>query len=199
MIHVTSRGTISYFAKYACYRHIGTHEPQTTEDWKSILHLATLWQFDDIREFAIRELCALPMNPVEKVVLSRKYSICSRWTLDAYTELCERPEPLGIDEARQLGLETVTRVAQLREKLYKRSAQNNGRRTTTGGAENVLRRSLDVARPSSLDSPKKHQLRNSLPEPTLILRRSSVSGENQLPVVSRLVAQTFGLDAGEHT
>lgn len=101
-------------------RIFGAHKAQTSSEWASILHLATRWEFESIRLLAIKFLEDLPMSSVEKIDLSRKFEIASRWTLTAYAELCARPEALTIQEGRSLGLETAMRISQLREKLRAR-------------------------------------------------------------------------------
>jgi hypothetical protein len=104
-------------------RAFGTHKPQTAEEWTSVLHLSSRWEFDDIRALAIREIERYPLNSVDKIVLSRQFDITSMWTLRAYTELCERSEPLTDHEALALGLQTTVRVSQLRERLCRLSGR----------------------------------------------------------------------------
>ncbi|KAI0785800.1 hypothetical protein C8Q75DRAFT_696685, partial [Abortiporus biennis] len=89
----------------------------TLDEWTSILHLATQWEFADIRTLAIRSLQSIDISPVDRILLSREYDIGGRWVLSAYTALCERAEPLTLAEASKLGLETSVRVAQMREQM----------------------------------------------------------------------------------
>jgi hypothetical protein len=104
----------------------GEHKHRTVDEWTSVLHLATRWEFDSIRTLAIQKLEGLNISPVDKVVLSRQFNINSPWTLAAYTDLCQRPETLTFLEARVLGLETAMRIYQLRERLR----GGNGRSTS---------------------------------------------------------------------
>ena len=57
------------------------------------------------------------VTPVDRIVLSSEYDITGRWTVAAYTALCERSDPLTYSEASRLGLETSVRVAQMRDRL----------------------------------------------------------------------------------
>ncbi|KAI0944069.1 hypothetical protein AcV7_001989 [Taiwanofungus camphoratus] len=96
---------------------------------------------------AIRELQAIDMSPVEKIVLSREYDISGRRTVIAYAALCERPDPLTIAEASELGLETAMRIAQLHEQLRwsGRSAVRAGYQSLTSTA--AIRRDLQETEP----------------------------------------------------
>lgn len=111
----------------------GVHRAQTLEEWTSILSLATRWEFSDIRSLAIRSLQSLNVSPVDRIVLSRDFDISGRWTLAAYTTLCERPDPLTFSEASKLGLEDSIRVAQLREQL-RGTSRSGGYRSLTRAA-----------------------------------------------------------------
>jgi hypothetical protein len=104
----------------------GEHKIRTVDEWTSVLHLATRWEFDSIRTLAIQKLEGLTISAVDKVVLARQFNITSPWTLAAYTDLCQRPETLTFLEARALGLETAMRIYQLRETLR----GGNGRSTS---------------------------------------------------------------------
>ncbi|PCH35702.1 hypothetical protein WOLCODRAFT_50933, partial [Wolfiporia cocos MD-104 SS10] len=95
----------------------GAYRAKTADEWASILDMATRWDFEDIRKLAIRELQKLNISAVDKIVLARAHDIHGRWAVDAYLVLCERPDPLTIPEARRLGLETTTTIAQLREQI----------------------------------------------------------------------------------
>lgn len=82
-----------------------------------------MWEFDEIRSLAIREIERYPLSSVEKISLSKEFDIASIWTLKAYAEICERPEALTIQEALDLGLHTSICISQLREKLRRSSGR----------------------------------------------------------------------------
>ncbi|KAF8525981.1 hypothetical protein BU17DRAFT_62522 [Hysterangium stoloniferum] len=92
---------------------IGKHVA-TLPEWISILQLATRWLFDDIRSLAIAELADLKIEPVQKVAIAIQCDI-PEWLHSSYMALCDRPNPLTIEEARRLGLEVATQLACARE------------------------------------------------------------------------------------
>lgn len=73
-----------------------------------------MWEFENVRSLAIREMEAL-CGPVQKIVLARRFDI-SAWLLPAYTALTTRAAPLCADEGEMLGIETTIRLAQARER-----------------------------------------------------------------------------------
>ncbi|KDQ59052.1 hypothetical protein JAAARDRAFT_108596, partial [Jaapia argillacea MUCL 33604] len=91
------------------------HDASTFEEWSSILHLATQWGYESIRSLAIREIFPL-CSPIDKIVLGREYDI-SDWLRDAYIAVCERREPITLEEARRLGLEEVVKISKARHEL----------------------------------------------------------------------------------
>ncbi|KAH8103514.1 hypothetical protein BXZ70DRAFT_735785 [Cristinia sonorae] len=123
------------------------HKAETFDEWTSILHLATRWDFTDIRSLAIRSIQSLNITPVDRIVLSREYDISGRWTLAGYTALCDRHEPLSYAEATRLGLETSIRISQLREQLRYKGPGGGGHQSLTRTA--AARRAATLPAPSS--------------------------------------------------
>jgi len=89
-----------------------TLEGRTFEQWSAILDLSTRWGFTNIRDLAIR--CIKPPNPLDRLLLARKHAV-EAWTLPALLELCERPEPLSLEEARLMDFEDVVLVGSVRQ------------------------------------------------------------------------------------
>jgi len=87
------------------------------DEWVSVLQLATRWHFKDIRRLAIQELQALQMEPVDRIALSAEHRITGDWALNAYAHLCQRPEPLSVNEAKKLGPDTTAMISQVREEM----------------------------------------------------------------------------------
>ena len=87
-----------------------------TEVWTSILKLAHQWKFREAKELAVRELEALSIAPLQRVVLYQKYDVNRDLLRPAFIALTTRDEPIEIDEGRELGLETALRLAKAREK-----------------------------------------------------------------------------------
>ena len=89
-----------------------TPERRTFEQWSAILDLSTRWGFTSIRDLAIR--CTNPPQPLDRLVLARKHAV-EEWILRALLELCERPEPLNLEEARLMDFEDVVLVGSVRQ------------------------------------------------------------------------------------
>jgi len=88
--------------------------PRSFKEWTSILELSTRWGFTSIRDLAIR--CANVPSSLQRLVAARKYDI-EGWVVPALLGLCERPEPLTLNEARLLGVEDVVLVGTVRQSV----------------------------------------------------------------------------------
>ncbi|KAJ6631391.1 hypothetical protein B0H10DRAFT_1772334, partial [Mycena sp. CBHHK59/15] len=51
-----------------------------------------------------------------RLALGRRYDVPG-WLVPAYTELCERADPLTLGEAHRLGLDDVVRIGQVRHSI----------------------------------------------------------------------------------
>ncbi|KAI0698309.1 hypothetical protein C8T65DRAFT_742883 [Cerioporus squamosus] len=189
----------------------GAWKACTLEEWTSVLSLATRWEFNDVRDLAIRQLQVLEdISSIDKVVLAREYDINDHWVLSAYTALCERPEPLSIPEAARLGLETSMRIAQLREQL-----RAGSRRSSRMGGYHTLTQSAAVRHASSATSTPASPAKSSRPDRqqwgigksflyqgdiTPPVRTSyqrpgvAKKGVTAIPGTARLVAEAFGIE-----
>ncbi|TFK74680.1 hypothetical protein BDN72DRAFT_833209 [Pluteus cervinus] len=85
-----------------------------TDEWKSILKLATLWEFTELRESAIDSLASIITDPVDKVVMSKEYQI-DGWLLPALNALAQREKAISFEEAGKIGYETAFKLTALRE------------------------------------------------------------------------------------
>jgi hypothetical protein len=90
------------------------------EEWKSVLHLSTRWDFASIRRLALNNI--QPPTPHDRLLLARTYSV-NDWLVPALSELCERRVPLSLDEARQMDIEDVVLVATVREDIRNHALQ----------------------------------------------------------------------------
>ena len=104
------------------------------EEWKSVLHLSTRWDFASIRKLALNNI--QPPTPHDRLLLARTYSV-DHWVNPALSELCERRAPLSLDEARQMDIEDVVLVATVREDIRNPTLQLHAAETP---------RPLDTAR-----------------------------------------------------
>jgi hypothetical protein len=90
------------------------------EEWKSVLHLSTCWDFDSIRRLALNSI--QPPTPHDQLLLARTYSV-NDWVVPALSELCERRAPLSLDEACRMDIKDVVLVATVREDIRSRKLQ----------------------------------------------------------------------------
>ncbi|KAI0330433.1 hypothetical protein GY45DRAFT_754913 [Cubamyces sp. BRFM 1775] len=194
---------------------------QTVDEWRSVLSLATRWEFTGVRALAIRSLQSLDITPVERILLAQEFDIPGRWALPAYVALCERPEPLSLGEAALLGLETSVRIAQLREQLRARghrSASMGGYHSLTrsaaarqGGPSTSSGKVSVAARPATSPAGASERARWGIAKSFLAPgelsppARANGSGSRKagakmpstsIPGTSRLVAQMFGIELG---
>jgi len=86
------------------------------EDWRSVLKLSDMWNFDAIRELAIRELSTSDkLDPVSQILLGIKYNV-GQWVIDGCTIFMTRLRGPKAEEAKLLGEEITTIIWNLREK-----------------------------------------------------------------------------------
>jgi hypothetical protein len=90
------------------------------EQWKSVLHLSSLWGFASMRKLALRSIN--PPTPFDQLLLARAYSV-DHWILPALSALCERTVPLSLNEARQMNIEDVVLVTTVREDIRHHALQ----------------------------------------------------------------------------
>ena len=93
-------------------RNYNTLEDRSFKQWTSILDISTRWGFSSIRDLAVR--CIKPPNSLNRLLLARKHGV-EHWVLPALLELCQRPEPLGLEEARLMDFEDVVLVGSVRQ------------------------------------------------------------------------------------
>ena len=97
---------------YLSLRNFNRLQERSFEEWSSILDLSTRWGFTSICELALRRV--EPPNPLQRLILARKYNI-EEWMNPALLELCERQEPLSLEEARLMDFEDVVFVGTVRQ------------------------------------------------------------------------------------
>ncbi|KAJ7286922.1 hypothetical protein C8J57DRAFT_1282354 [Mycena rebaudengoi] len=92
-----------------------TRDVVSVDEWTSVLALATKWEFTSLRELAMQNLSATT-SAVERIAIGRRYDVPS-WLVPAYTEVCERKDPLTPAEGRLLGLDDVICIGQVRHSI----------------------------------------------------------------------------------
>ena len=96
-------------------RELLIEEARSSEEWISILELASKWEFQSLCRRAINELDSLA-TPIEKVILSRKYDI-PELRLRGYVDLCQSTIPLTEEDGERLGLQDVIKIYRVRQEL----------------------------------------------------------------------------------
>ncbi|KAJ7655374.1 hypothetical protein B0H17DRAFT_1021590 [Mycena rosella] len=88
----------------------------TKDEWMSVLKLATLYRFLELRELAIQELAthAQSLDCMQRVALGKQYDVAA-WIRSGYTDLARRDAPISLEESSTIGWELTLRIYQARE------------------------------------------------------------------------------------
>lgn len=89
----------------------------TSADWLSVLHLATTWKLEDLRNRAIREIQPIDIPPLTQTSLGATYKI-PQWLIDGYKRLSMRDKMLSDAEGMELGGLRTARISRLRERYW---------------------------------------------------------------------------------
>lgn len=92
-----------------------------------------MWQFDEIYNLAVSKLDKLSIPPVDKAILAAEYNVGRGWLMQAYAALGAREKPLTVSEARRIGMETVTLLAEVRERIRTRKHREEVEILSAGG------------------------------------------------------------------
>ncbi|KAF9053519.1 hypothetical protein BDP27DRAFT_1198223, partial [Rhodocollybia butyracea] len=84
-------------------------------EWVSVLKLADLWCMDAVKEHAISIMCCLPdVDPIEKIVVARRYGIRS-WLTPAFNAILRCSDSLSERHLQRLGAPTFFCLIRLRD------------------------------------------------------------------------------------
>ncbi|KIK19275.1 hypothetical protein PISMIDRAFT_156766 [Pisolithus microcarpus 441] len=108
---------VFYNPKYSLYE-------ASLDVWLSILRLATRWGFNNVKELSVRELEKLEIECVDKISIYHEYSISKLYLIPSYVSVVKRDKPLTFTEGVKLGMETVLRVADARERARQRASES---------------------------------------------------------------------------
>ena len=88
----------------------------TLQQWMHILSITSVFQFDNIRERAIREITKHEpsLDAMQEIELALKHEV-RQWALEGLAKLLLRPEVLDEDEALRLPLCMVVKLWKARE------------------------------------------------------------------------------------
>lgn len=95
--------------------------------WLSILRLATRWGFNNVKELTVRELEKLDIECVDKISIYHEHNISKLYLIPSYVTIVKRDKPLTFTEGVKLGMETVLRVADARERARQRASESGVR------------------------------------------------------------------------
>ncbi|KIL60462.1 hypothetical protein M378DRAFT_168063 [Amanita muscaria Koide BX008] len=98
-------------------RTLWVEETETTQDWISVLGLASKWGFESLRSRAISKIEQTLDSPIDMVTLGRQYGIPA-FLLPGYAVLCQSTVPLSDEEGLRLGVEDVLKIYRIRHELY---------------------------------------------------------------------------------
>jgi hypothetical protein len=87
----------------------------SVDEWATILRLAHRWTFHEVKDLAVRELQKLDSPTIDRIVLYHACEVDRNLLLPQYAALCQREQPLELDEGKRLGLETTLMIATARE------------------------------------------------------------------------------------
>ncbi|KAG8921816.1 hypothetical protein FRC02_012338 [Tulasnella sp. 418] len=85
------------------------------QQWKAVVRLATMWEHEQLRQFAIGKIDELNMSSIELFDIGTKSRV-GKWLKPALVEMCLRPSPLGLDEGKRLGIRFFVELTKIREK-----------------------------------------------------------------------------------
>jgi hypothetical protein len=87
-------------------------------DWEIILGLAVRWGFAEVKNLAVRELeKKTEISDSKRVKLYQENDVDKNVLILYYAALCEREAYLTREEAEDLGMDTVVRIAACREEI----------------------------------------------------------------------------------
>ncbi|KAF9228488.1 hypothetical protein BS17DRAFT_341515 [Gyrodon lividus] len=116
-----------------------TYSRQGKNAWLIILHLASRWQFPEVRKLAIRQLEALQLQPVEKIATYKEYKVDNDLLLPSYMALCRSPTLPSPSDGETLTMETVLKIAHAREQsLLSAAADGCASPTSASASDEVL-------------------------------------------------------------
>ncbi|KAH7909355.1 hypothetical protein BJ138DRAFT_1155470 [Hygrophoropsis aurantiaca] len=89
----------------------------TVDDWTSVINQAQRWGMQAIKNYAAQELNLLPMSPVAKILLWRRFDLDPQQLIPSYIALCTAADPLSVDVLMKVGPETFVLLVKAREEL----------------------------------------------------------------------------------
>ncbi|KZV76877.1 hypothetical protein PENSPDRAFT_660838 [Peniophora sp. CONT] len=100
-------------------------EFRSVGEWTAVLRLASIWEFESIRELAIKQLDGR-LLPLDRLVLSRSYDIPD-WLLDGFVGIILRDEPLTTEELQRLSpsIQDIVHIIACREAVFSKTISSD--------------------------------------------------------------------------
>ncbi|KAH7338076.1 hypothetical protein B0J17DRAFT_660678 [Rhizoctonia solani] len=101
---------------YASYH--PTHPGQIAPGLENSVLLAAfrlvhMWNFSDLRVYLL-PVVEGALGDIDRILFAREFDVQS-WLAPAHKNLCQRPEPLTIEEAKKLGFDSLLLISRMRE------------------------------------------------------------------------------------
>ena len=114
-----------FFIEEFLSRCLNRKEP-SLQRWIDLLSISTKYQLESIRPVAIKGIDTHrpEIDPVQKYALAIKYMV-KEWEGSSFKTLCQRPDPLTVEEAIRLGVIITTEVFREREKIRSKPDTTN--------------------------------------------------------------------------
>ncbi|KAI5890119.1 uncharacterized protein SCHCODRAFT_02630911 [Schizophyllum commune H4-8] len=88
----------------------------TQEQWTAVLKLATMWDFDDVRQLAVLKMGKMDMTRDQRFRLGRAYSV-SKWYHGVLKDIVQRVEALTKEDVDLVGIDIALGIASNRERI----------------------------------------------------------------------------------
>ncbi|KAG8921499.1 hypothetical protein FRC01_000224, partial [Tulasnella sp. 417] len=83
-------------------------------EWSESLQLATLWRFEQLRAYIIKNMDSMTRDPFTRIQIADAYGLTD-WLHPAYAKLCARDASLTFEEGRRIGFERFAALVKIRE------------------------------------------------------------------------------------
>ncbi|EIW74329.1 hypothetical protein CONPUDRAFT_67386, partial [Coniophora puteana RWD-64-598 SS2] len=104
-------------------------EPNTIEAWVAVYKLSQRWEMTALSNYAKEKLWNLAAeDPVERAGLAQDLNIPD-WKIPSFQDIARRKEPLSMRDVERLGVQTVLKLAQVRECAFSSNSTRCWKRT----------------------------------------------------------------------
>ncbi|KAJ1305385.1 hypothetical protein OPQ81_000400 [Rhizoctonia solani] len=77
--------------------------------------MAVLWEFSELQNYLF-SLADRSFNDVDRIAFANAFEL-KEWLLSPHVNLCQREEPLSLDEAKKIGVDSLLIINNLREEF----------------------------------------------------------------------------------